>query len=153
MFSANHRQHLLVAFRELDESLAEIRGCLRAGTGERLFPPYAGTVDPALRRRADALVADVRAMIAAFVSAQDLQSPPSAVPTTRAASARASIAMVAALELDPQHLRGYGELSKDESAALEALSQRLGDRLAQLVALLDGPASDDGPRDRPGSAR
>jgi hypothetical protein len=40
------------------------------------------------------------------------------------------------MELDAQHLRGYGELSTEERDALDALADRLGAKVISLVAAL-----------------
>lgn len=136
MFSANHRQHLLVAFKSLDESLAEIARCLEPALANRVFPPYADSVDNVVLKRACSAIADVRGGMRAFMTAQRMQVPASTLSSRHAAHARASLALASAMELDAQHLKGYGELSPEERDALDALADQLGAKMMRLVATL-----------------
>jgi hypothetical protein len=140
MFSANHRQHLLVAFKNLDESLAEVLECLAPASGGRLFQPYTDELDGSVREHAEAIVADVYRELREFMATHQMPAPLPTHSGRHAAYARASVALVAAIELDARRLRGYGELSQDECEALDSLSQQLSERLTRLVATL----ADDG---------
>lgn len=136
MFSANHRQHLLVAFKSLDESLTEIVRCLESEATNCVFPPYVDSADEIVRKRACDVVADVREEMKGFMATQHMQVGTPTLSSRYAAHARASLALASAMELDAQHLRGYGELSTEERNALDALADRLGTKVISLVAAL-----------------
>jgi hypothetical protein len=71
-----------------------------------------------------------------FMATQHMQVGTPTLSSRHAAHARASLALASAMELDAQHLRGYGELSTEERDALDALADRLGAKVISLVAAL-----------------
>ncbi|MGA8277335.1 MAG: hypothetical protein WB784_03970 [Rhodanobacteraceae bacterium] len=137
MFSPNHRQHLLVAFRHFDSMLADILVRLGAAPGEPLLESYRDDVDRSVREPAKQGVTEMRTGMRAFMSKHDLQISPPHVSAVHAAHAMLALLQVASSELGARHLRGYGELSIDEAAELDALSNRLRVQLGALDALLD----------------
>lgn len=139
MFSTNHRQHLLVAFKHLDGVLIEILARLGAAPGEPLFDTYHNDVDPVLREPAQQAVAALRASMRDFLERHAVAANPPDVSLLHALHATLALAQVGATELAGRHLRGYGELDSDEGAELDALSQRLRAQLAALDAALGRP--------------
>ena len=142
MFSANHRRHLLVAFRHLDGMLVEAMSRLRAAPAAPLFEAYRDDVDPASREPVQRAAGALRAELRGFMERHGLRSDPPDVTALHAVRAQLALAQVNAAELGGRHLRGYGELSPEESAELDALSRRLRELLAELDAVLDRPSPD-----------
>jgi hypothetical protein len=136
MFSANHRQHLLVAFQHLDEALDEVLRRLGAPTETRLFARLRDDVDPAARERARIAVDAVRGEIRTFMLRHEMQPNPPGIGAAHAANARLALAMVNASELGPSHLRGYGALASAEAQELASLSERLRERLEAVISAL-----------------
>ncbi len=136
MFSANHRQHLLVAFRHFDSMLAEVLSRIRAEPGEPLFETYRQDSDAPTRERAQAAATRLRETMRAFMAQHDLHAPRPEAGALHSAHALLALMLVGATELGARHLRGYGELDADESAELEALSRRMREDVAALDAAL-----------------
>ncbi|MFO1505883.1 MAG: hypothetical protein U1F23_02190 [Lysobacterales bacterium] len=136
VFSAIHRRHLLVAFRHLDETLGEVLRALGAPVGEPLFALTRDDSGPAAYHAAGLAVDAVRAEMREFLAVHDLHADAPGVGATRAANARLALALVNATELGPQYLRGYGELTEVEAEELVALSARMRDRIAAVIAEL-----------------
>lgn len=141
MFGPSHRQHLLVAFRHLDETLAEVLQRLGAPPGAPLFARVRDDVDPAARDGVVAAIAEVRRKVHAFMAGHALDAIAPDAGATHVARARLDLAMVSAAELGARHLRGYGELADADADALEALATTLRDQLAAAIALLAEPPS------------
>lgn len=146
MFSANHRQHLAVAFRHLDETLSQVLSRIGAA-GTPLFQPFLDDSDDAIRERAQMAAAELREEMRGFMAAHDLNVRAPEVTMLHAAHAMLALLMVSATELGGRYLRGYGELSPEESAELDALSARLRERLAAMDAALRESAADKSARD------
>ncbi len=136
MFSSNHRQHLMVAFRNLDAVLGEVSALLQPAAPGALFAARVDDVDADTRRRAEAAIEATREELRAFMVKHAMQVPPPDHSARHAANARLSLAMVEAAELGPRHLRGYGELGEAEAEELAGLSERLRARLAEVVGTL-----------------
>ena len=136
MFSSNHRQHLLVVFQHLDSALTNVLMRLGAERGDPLFDVYLDDSKENLREGAAAEIAEIRQELSAFMTAHRLQAPAPHLSAAHAAHAYAATLLVTAAELGAHHLRGYGELSAEESEQLDALSHRLGERLTKLGIVL-----------------
>lgn len=139
MFSPNHRQHLLVAFKHLDEALDEVLQRLGAPAGVPLFERSRDDVDPAARDRAASAIDDVRGEMRRFMARHGLEPKRADLGATHIARSRLDLAMVAASELGPRHLRGYGELDDAEMHELTSFATTLGDQLAAVIKLLPEP--------------
>lgn len=136
MFSANHRQHLLVAFRHLDAVLSEVAALLQPAAPDALFAARVDDVDAGTRRRAENAIAAVREDIRTFMARHALRAGQSDLSARHAANAQLALAMVEATELGSRHLRGYGELTESEAMELADLSEGLRARLADVIRAL-----------------
>lgn len=143
MFSANHRQHLLVALRHFDAMLTEVLNRIGAEPVAALFGTYRNDANPATRERVQSAAAQLREAMRAFMTQHDLHASEPEVGAVHSAHAMLSLMSVLAAELGARHLRGYGELSKEEEEQLDALSQRLRESVIALDAALRD-ARDDG---------
>lgn len=139
MFSANHRQHLLVALMHLDETLSEVLAQLGGESGASLFRHWRDDVDPEARRRAVAAIAATREAMRVFLARHAIRANEPRTGATHAADALLAMAMVDATELGPRYLRGYGELSDTEAAELEALAENLREHLVAVIRTLPEP--------------
>jgi hypothetical protein len=139
MFGSAHRQHLLVAFRHLDETLADVLHGLGAPTGSPLFSRLHDDVDPAARAHAAQAIGAIRDEVRAFMARHAMQTSAPDLGATHAARARLDLAVVSASELGPRHLRGYGELTDEEAEELAGLSERLREDLIGVLAALPEP--------------
>jgi len=136
MLSDPHRQHLVVAFRHLDETLSEVLRQLGAQPGRPLFTRLRDDVDPAARVRVANAIDGVREDMRAFMARYDLQTTMPALGATHVARSRLDLAMVSASELGPGHLRGYGALTEADADELEVLATTLRDDIGALINLL-----------------
>lgn len=136
MFSSNHRQHLLVAFKHLDESMGDVLRKLGVAPDAPLFGSLRNDVDPAALARAQLAVAGVRAELRTFMASHNMRPTSPDSGAAHAAHALLGLAAVSATELEPDYLLGYGALSEQESAELARLSERLRARLDEVVKAL-----------------
>ncbi|MGH8126539.1 MAG: hypothetical protein ACREPK_11920 [Rhodanobacteraceae bacterium] len=136
MFSSNHRQHLLVAFRHLDAVLAEVSALLAPVPRGALIAQCIDDVDADTRRRAEIGIAAVRGELCAFMTRHALRLEPPDLSARHAANAQLALTMVEATELGPRHLRGYGALTENEAEELAGLSERLRARLVDVIRAL-----------------
>jgi leucyl aminopeptidase (aminopeptidase T) len=137
VFTANHRQHLLVAFRHLDAMLEEVLARIGAAPGTPLFQSHRDDADARMRESAQQAVTNAREAMRAFMTKHGLEVTPPDFSATHAAHAMLALMQVGAMELDGHHLRGYGELSADELDELDELSHRLRERLGELDRVLN----------------
>lgn len=136
MFASTQNQHLVVAFRHLDETLAEVLRQLGAPPGSPLFEPRHDDVDPDARGQVVSAIDGVRNTMRAFMAQHDLQPTGPGHGATHVARSRLDLAMVAASELAARYLRGYGSLADADAREIDALASALRDRIAAAIAVL-----------------
>lgn len=136
MFTSTQKQHLVVAFRHLDVTLAEVLRQLGAPPGNSLFEPRRNDADPDARAQVASAIDDVRNTMRAFMTQHGLDPPAPGPGATHVARSRLDLAMVAASELAARYLRGYGDLATADAREIDVLASVLRDRIAAAVAVL-----------------
>jgi len=148
-----HRRHILSSLQHIDGQFAEIEGVM-AGIGvESPLSQYTLDLQPMQRRVVEDFLRRIRREMAS--AAQRLGVPPGERRTAASWAIRSRLLAVsiAIAEMDPHHLRGYGDLTAEDKteisrqcAELDRLIGRLeaylrragGEDLSQRLARLDG---------------
>lgn len=135
----NHRRVLQAGFAHVDSLLGEIEAALLGAT--TLFPRFVADLSEAQQRVVRDHVADVRRQVQDALRALRVPVPEANVKLTRALQARLTLALITLAELDPVHLRGYGELSSPDR--VEAALAPCARSLRRLAAFAFGGAAQD----------
>ncbi len=101
----------------MDKLLADIETVLNTATSKTPFPRYINDISPAQRRTIEDYIARVRAQLVRVLEGQEIERGKPFIPASRAIHVDLGAIDIAAEELKPKYMRGYGEVP--ESAATE----------------------------------
>jgi GTP-binding protein EngB required for normal cell division len=129
-FQANR---LRITCQYIDKLLGEIEGILNTAGSKSAFPRYSADIAPAQRRTVEDYIARVRAQLIRVLEGQGIRREEPSIPASRAVHVTLSAIDIAAEELKPKYMRGYGDIP--EIVALEL--NGIAGELSSLVSRLD----------------
>jgi hypothetical protein len=114
----------------IDRLLADVERFLALPGPPILFPRYAQDIAPATHARLEKSVAEIRGALQR--SLEGVHAPADEpIPASRAVHVALGAAAIAAEELKPRYMRGYGELTDPLARALQIFSVELCGLLAE----------------------
>ena len=137
------QRRLRVTCQYIDKTLAEIEGILNAAAMQSAFQKYIPDLQPAERRVIGDYIGRIRARLLRVLQGQGIEPEPPSIPVTRAVHASLTFVDIAAEELKPKYMRGYGEVSETAAAELNGIAGEL----QGLVQKLDGFVAQDRDQD------
>ncbi len=137
----NQQRRLRVTCEHLDRLLADIETVLNAAQSQAAFPRYVPDLPPAVRGLlADSIVA-ARDQLRRVLAGQGIPAAAADIPASRAVRTTLAFMDIAAEELGPGFMRGYGPLSPAAETELRGIVAEL----KSLVARMDLLVADTGP--------
>jgi GTP-binding protein EngB required for normal cell division len=149
--NSNHERRLTVTCRHIDKLLAEMEGVLNVSGSKLAFPQHVPDLSPAQLRVIEDYISRIRAQLARVLDGQGIERPPADVPVSRSLHSHLTFVDIAAEELKPEYMRGYGEIPSAAAVELNGIAgelqglvrqfdhylmsgarENLGDRLARL---------------------
>jgi hypothetical protein len=127
--NSNHQRRVSATCRHIDQLLAEMESALDVSNSNLAFPQYISDLTLMQRRVIEDYIGRVRAQLILMLDSQRIEQPAADIPVSRSLLSHLTFMDVAAEELKPEHLRGYGEVPP--SAAMEL--NRIVVELQQLV--------------------
>ncbi|HVN09910.1 MAG TPA: dynamin family protein [Patescibacteria group bacterium] len=126
-------RRLRVSCQYIDRLLGEIEGILNAAASGAAFPQYLPDVGPAARRTIQDYIVRIRAQLRRVLEGQGIEAPPANIPAARAVRANLTAIDIAAEELKPSYMAGFGAVSTEVAVELNGIAGEL----CSLVARLD----------------
>ena len=121
-FQANR---LRITCQYIDKLLGEIEGILNAANSKAAFPRYAADILPVQRRTIEDYIARVRAQLERMLEGQGIARESPSLPASRAVHVHLGAIDIAAEELKPEHMRGYGEVPESVATELNGIASEL----------------------------
>jgi len=131
-FNESHKSYLRATFTYVDELLLEVQRILERDKTISPFSRYLPDATPIQQKVIADCAARVRAEMLASVRAYQANSPQLNVSAVWAARCALQAAQIAIEELEPDRMRGYGELSESALKDLNGLASRLLNLLNQM---------------------
>jgi hypothetical protein len=123
--SSNHARRLSVACRHIDKLLADMEKALAVADSKQAFPEYLSDVTPAQRRAIEDYIARMRVQLGRVLDGQGIERPEPFIPVSRCLHTALTFIRIAAEELQPRYMRGYGEVSTAAAAELNRIAWEL----------------------------
>lgn len=108
---------LRITCQYIDKLLSDVEGILNTTASKAAFPRYAADILPAQRRTMEDYIARVRSQLVRILEGQNIPRERPSIPASRAVHVNLGAIGIAAEELRPKYMLGYGEVP--ESAATE----------------------------------
>jgi len=134
--NSNHVRRLSVTCRYIDKLLAEMESALNTSTSKLAFPQYALDLSPAQRRVIEDYIGRIRAQLVRVLDGQGVERPPSDIPVSRSLHSHLTFVDIAAEELKPEYMRGYGEVPPAAQVELNGIAGELQSLIRQLDQFL-----------------
>jgi len=113
----NHARRLSVTCRHIDKLLADMESALSTSGSKKAFPEYLPDLRPVQRQVIEDYIARIRSQLVRILDGQDIARPAPSIPVSRSLHTILTFVGIAAEELQPKYMRGYGEIPP--AAALE----------------------------------
>jgi GTP-binding protein EngB required for normal cell division len=130
--NSNHERRLSVTCRYIDKLLAEIETSVNVAASKLAFPHYASDLSPAQRRVIEDYISRIRAQLVRVLDGQGIERPRADIPVSRSLHANLVFIDIAAEELKPEYMRGYGEVPPAAAVELNGIAAELQGLVRQL---------------------
>src|SRR5580658_4232306 len=127
LLNPNHARRLAVTCRHIDKQLADMENALRVGSSKNAFPEYLSDVTPAQRSVIEDYIARVRVQLFRVLEVEGIKPPEPSIPVSRSLHIGLTFIKIAADELRPRSMRGYGQISPAAATGLDRISSELVD--------------------------
>lgn len=132
-------RRLGVTCRHIDGLLCDIEGVLHATESGAAFPRYVSDITPAQRRTIEDSIVQIRKELLRVRDTCGVTGDAAAMPASRAVHT----ACVAAEELNPKYMRGYGDLTENAAAGLDGIAGGLHRMITALDRCVVGGEGQD----------
>jgi hypothetical protein len=120
--NSNHERRLSVTCRHIDKLLAEMEGSLNISASKLAFPHYSSDLSPAQRRVIEDYIGRIRAQLVRVLDGQGIERPAADIPVSRSLHSHLTFVDIAAEELKPEYMRGYGEVPPAAAVELNGIA-------------------------------
>jgi GTP-binding protein EngB required for normal cell division len=134
--NSNHVRRLSVTCRYIDKLLAEMESALNVSASKLAFPQYVLDLGPAQRRVIEDYIGRIRAQLVRVLDGQNVERPPADIPVSRSLHSHLAFVDIAAEELKPEYMRGYGEVPPQAAVELNGIAGELQSLVRQLDEFL-----------------
>jgi len=133
----NHKRHVLSTFQYIDDLFADMEQMLATARSSRLYKEYELDVTPEKQMELQRAITEFRTLMSRIQAELNITPRPPHVSAVRAVLAFFTFIDIALEELQPRHMRGYGELSAGTTVQLETLVAEMRSLLERMRSVLD----------------
>lgn len=123
--NSNQARRLSVTCRYIDKLLADIEGALSVADSAQAFPEYVSDITPTERQVIEDYAARIRLQLVRVLDSHGVARPEAAIPVSRSLHTSLTFIAIAAEELQPRYMRGYGEISPRAVNELTEIAETL----------------------------
>jgi hypothetical protein len=131
--NSNQTRRLSVTCQYIDKLLADMENALSVADSKQAFPEYLSDVTPMQRQVIENYIARMRVQLTRVLDGQAIERPEPSIPVSRSLHIALTFINIAAVELQPRYMCGYGEISTTAAADLD----RIASELVALTSELD----------------
>ena len=129
-------RRLRITCEHIDRLLSDIEGILNESASLAAFPSYTADIAPVQQKTIEDYIARIRARLIQVLDGQGIPRKPPWVSASRAINVRLCSIDIAAEELKPKHMRGFGNISDTTATELNGIAGELQALVARLEKYL-----------------
>lgn len=141
--NANHERRLTVTCRYIDKLLADMESTLHTSESRLAFPHYVPDLSPRQRRVIEDYIQRIRAQLIRVLDGQGMERPSPDIPESRSLHTVLTFIDIAAEELKPEYMRGYGDVPPAAAVELNGIAGELKGLVRQLDQFLERGSKED----------
>jgi hypothetical protein len=134
---------LRITCQYIDKLLADVEGILHTTDSHAAFPRYSTDIIPAQRRTVEDYIARVRAQLARILAGQGIAPEPPSIPASRAVHVILGAIDIAAEELKPKYMTGYGTVPESVATELNGIVGELSGLIGRFDRFLSEGVGED----------
>ena len=119
------KRRLRIACEHIDKQLSEIESVLYQASSKAAFPKYRSEVTNAERRTIENYIARIRAQLLRILEGMDIPKKEPSIPARHSIHVALTFIEIAAEELYPKYMRGYGTVPESAAADLNGIAGEL----------------------------
>lgn len=136
-------RRLRITCEHIDRLLSDIEGILNESASLAAFPSYTADIAPVQQKTIGDYIARIRARLIQVLDGQGIPRKPPWVSASRAINGRLCSIDIAAEELKPKYMQGFGEVSDTTATELNGIAGELQALVARLEQYLAGGTGQD----------
>ena len=136
-------KHLRITCEHIDRLLGEIEGVLNESSSRTAFPAYVMDITPAQQKTIEDYITRIRARLVQVMEGQGMSGKKPGILVSRAVHARLYTIDVAAEEIKPQYMMGFGNIPDTTATELNGIAGELQALVSRLGQYLDEGAGQD----------
>jgi GTP-binding protein EngB required for normal cell division len=136
-------RRLRITCQYIDKLLGDIEQILHVSASKAAFPRLSQDVAPAQRRTIEDYISRFRAQLVRVLDGQGIPREKPSIPASRAIHVALGAIDIAAEELKPQYMRGYGDLPEAAATELNGIAGELRSLVSNLDRYLVEGAGQD----------
>ncbi|MGH9486935.1 MAG: dynamin family protein [Terriglobales bacterium] len=129
----HQQRHLYFSLVQIDKLLADIERIAASAGANNLFPRYVDDLSPAQRKLLEGSIRRLRASMAGLLASQGMKPERPNIEASGAIRTNLVFAVIAAEDLGPRNMRGYGELDEAQAREVEGIIAELHSRVDALL--------------------
>lgn len=143
--SLNEHQarYLLVTCQHIDKTLSEIEVIRNDSSSQATFPTYFSDLTPVQRKTVEDYIALIRARLIKILDEQGISYEQHGIPVSKAINGKLYSIDIAAEELRPKYMQGFGEVSKITATELNGIAGELRGLVTKLNVYIAGGIEQD----------
>ena len=134
---------LRITCEHIDRLLSDIEGILNESASLAAFPSYTADIAPVQQKTIEDYIARIRARLIRVLEGQGIPRKPPWVSASRAINGRLCSIDIAAEELKPKYMQGFGKVSDTTATELNGIAGELQALVARLEQYLAGGTGQD----------
>jgi GTP-binding protein EngB required for normal cell division len=123
--NSNHARRLSVTCRHIDKLLADMEQAMSVASSRNAFPDCLPDITPTQRRVIDDYIARLRAQLTRVLDGQGIGRPRPFIPASRSLHTSLTFIAIAAEELQPKYMSGYGAVPPSVAVELNGIAGEL----------------------------
>lgn len=139
----NHRRHLVATFQHVDDLLSESERILASAGSASPFRDYAPDSTPLQRKVTQDYIARIRQTMRRFLDELGIPPKPPICGALWAVRGNLDFISIALADLDPAHMRGYGQFSAEDEQRFASAVAELNAAIGRIKAFLAHGAEHD----------